>query len=361
MRLFQNSALYRGYLPRLRRLTRGLSSFEELRDAFLGDRFGAPHFLSPVLEGKAEAFFTNGDDPDLQGAWAAAKGLPRTTALEDILLAQIEDHRTEVFYNLDPVRYPTAFLQRLPSCVRRKVAWRAAPLAGADLAGYDLVVSNFPEILGRWRDLGLRTGELFPAHDPVLDDYATQTDRPIDVLFVGGYTRHHRRRAEVLESVAALQGAHSVVYCLDRSRLTRIAETPVGLLPPLNSHRRPAGIRRISREPVYGRDLYATLASARVVINCAIDMAGGGRGNMRCFETMGAGALLVSDAGDYPPGMTPDETLLTYESPEQAREQVEVALSNPTTASTLARRGYELVAGRYSKKNQYDRFVALTS
>jgi hypothetical protein len=32
---------------------------------------------------------------------------------------------------------------------------------------------------------------------------------------------------------------------------------------------------------------------------------------MRCFEAIGCGALLVSDAGCYPDGMKPDETMET--------------------------------------------------
>ena len=42
----------------------------------------------------------------LQRHWAREHGMPGKPSLEAILLAQIEHHRTEVFYNLDPVRYP---------------------------------------------------------------------------------------------------------------------------------------------------------------------------------------------------------------------------------------------------------------
>ncbi|MBV8919005.1 MAG: glycosyltransferase family 1 protein, partial [Bradyrhizobium sp.] len=59
MRLFQNGGLYPSYLPRLNALARGASGFEARRRAFLDDRFGALHFLAPVLEGDAQAFFTN--------------------------------------------------------------------------------------------------------------------------------------------------------------------------------------------------------------------------------------------------------------------------------------------------------------
>jgi hypothetical protein len=62
MRLFQNSALYPSYLARLNQLAPETLGFEERRHIFLGDRFGALHFLKAVLEGNPDAFFTNGDD-----------------------------------------------------------------------------------------------------------------------------------------------------------------------------------------------------------------------------------------------------------------------------------------------------------
>ena len=102
MRIFQNSGLYPSYLARLNQLARDTSGFEERRRIFLDDRFGALHFLKPVLEGNAEAFFTNGDDEILQRHWAREHGIQGEPPLEAILLAQIEHHRTEVFYNLDP-------------------------------------------------------------------------------------------------------------------------------------------------------------------------------------------------------------------------------------------------------------------
>ena len=70
-------------------------------------------------------------------------------------------------------------------------------------------------------------------------------------------------------------------------------------------HRRPDAIAEIAKPPVFGRQLYELIGSSKIVLNGAIDMAGTDRGNMRCFEAMGCGALLVSDAGGYPDGMQP--------------------------------------------------------
>ena len=140
MRLFQNSGIYPAYRSRLARLTEGAKTFEEYLRIFLRDRYAAAHFLQPVLECNPEAFFTNADDDAQQRLWADEHGMPRGCGRNEILLAQIEHHRTEVFYNLDPMRFQGDFVRRLPGCVRKSLAWRAAPSPDADFSAYDRIV-----------------------------------------------------------------------------------------------------------------------------------------------------------------------------------------------------------------------------
>ena len=361
MRLFQNAGLYRAFVPRLRQLTRNATTFNEQVRIFMDDRYGACHHLQPVLSQDPSAFFTNADDDDLQARWAAEHGLPLSAKRDAILLAQIEAHRTEVFYNMDPMRFPGDFLKRLPGCVRHSVAWRAAPSPGLELGGYDRVVCNFPSILARYAAAGLKAAFLSPAHDPAMDAYAARRERPIDVLFVGGYSRHHERRARVLDAVAALSPRHEIRFCIDRSRLTRLAETPVGSLIGLGRHARPAAIRAVSWPSVFGRDLYALISQAKVVLNGAVDMAGTDRGNMRCFEAMGCGALMVSDSGRYPEGMVDTETMVLYDDGPSATRVLERSLADPGASRAIAERGFRTMQHRYGKSAQWRAFVDLVA
>ena len=107
---------------------------------------------------------------------------------------------------MDPVRYNSDFVRRLPGCVRKAVAWRNIPSPSADFGGYDLIVCNFAHSSEELpRNFGWKAAYFSPAHDPAMDQYAANDDRPIDVLFVGGYSRHHMRRAAALEAVASLR------------------------------------------------------------------------------------------------------------------------------------------------------------
>lgn len=359
MRVFQNSGIYPAYARKFNAENVGTLSFSARRQAYLADRFGALHLLWPVLNGDGTAFFTNGDDPVMQNMWAQENGLRHGLPLDEILLAQIEMHRTEVFYNLDPMRYGSRFVRRLPGCVRKSVCWRAAPSPGADFSAYDRVVCNFPSIIESWRRLGWRAGYLTPAHDPEMDAYSENTERPLDILFIGGYSRHHTRRAKVLEAVAQLAPRYQVSYCLDESRVTRLADSPLGLLPGLARHRRPPAIRRVSTAPVFGRELYGLMSSAKIVLNGAIDMAGEDRGNMRCFEALGCGALMLSDDGRYPEGFVNGQTMLTYRSAEEAAALARQILEDWERGGDIALHGREMVRSRYSKAVQWKMFQEL--
>lgn len=127
-RILQNIALYPRYTPRLTKIWESSISFEELRNYLIGDRFGVVHYLKKTISLCESIFFTSGDNLRIQGQWALENGMGGRLDLSDILLAQIEHHRTEIFYKLDPVRYGNAFLKRLPGCVRKTIAWRATPL-----------------------------------------------------------------------------------------------------------------------------------------------------------------------------------------------------------------------------------------
>lgn len=361
MRVLQNSGLYPAYFVRLDSLRDPTWSFRRQLAAFYSDGYMASHILLPVIAGTESAFFTNSDDMTLQRQWAREHGLSVKTPMAEILLAQVEEHRTEIFYNMDPMRYQAPFLRRLPGCVRRSIAWRAAPSPGADFSAYHAVVSNFPGILQRYRAMGWRTAYFSPSHHPALDRYADNADRPLDVIFAGGYSRHHRRRSELLNAVAELRARYRVVFHLDRSRATRLAESfPGSLLLPAR-YRRPKAIRLVSQPAVFGQELYAAFARAKIVVNCAIDMADEDRGNLRCFEAMGCGALMISDAGNYPAGMADGVTMLTYADAAKAVERIEEALRDSVEARRIAGNGVELMRASYSKENQWSRFVEMVA
>jgi Glycosyl transferases group 1 len=361
VRLFQNSGYYPAMRPKVRELTKGHTTFAGKIGAFLRFREGGCHQLLPIDQGAEWAFYTHGDDEEVQRLWARERGLNSRTSLDDILRAQIEEHRADVFYNLHATGFAADFVKRLPGCVTCVIGWHALPFQNVSFAGYDLMVCNFPSTLAGLQRLGYRTAYFFPACDPELAAFAAREERPIDVLFVGAYTRRHRQRAAVLEAVANISGDTQVAYYLDLSGLCRLAESPLGRLLPLAKHRRPQAIRKITRKPIFGRDYYAVLSSAKIVLNGHIDMPSADRGNMRCFEALGSASVLLTDEGNYPVGMNDGSTMMTYRSAEHAVEQIKTLLEEPLRISAIARAGHQMLLTRYSKEAQWKLFESLVA
>ncbi len=88
-------------------------------------------------------------------------------------------------------------------------------------------------------------------------------------------------------------------------------------------------------------------------------MAGNERGNMRCFEAMGCGALMVSDRGIYPSGMSNGQTILTYENSVDAALVIERTLLNYSNTVKITHSALSLVRERYSKDNQFLDFIKI--
>jgi spore maturation protein CgeB len=82
---------------------------------------------------------------------------------------------------------------------------------------------------------------------------------------------------------------------------------------------------------------------------------------MRCFETMGCKALLLSDEGVYPAGMVGGQTLVTYRSPTDVIGKVRELLQAPEVMMSIAQAGHEMVIRQYSKQAQWSAFKALVS
>jgi hypothetical protein len=354
MRVFQNNGLSRGF--RTHRSNRLYQNFNAGRSQFLDTRFSASHILLPILLDSPEAFYTNGDDERLQRHWARENGL-QTSNLEQILLAQIEHHRTEVFYNLDPMRYDSTFVTKLPGCVKKTIGWRAAPSGSVDLTKYDLVVCNFASILDDWRKKGCRAAYFFPAHDPVMDVYAAARTDDLDLIFIGGFSRHHVKRSRALRAAASAADIRARFY-LEDSYLTRLANS-LPFIPGLSQYRHPKEIRSIHAGPLYGREGYAAIAKTRIVFNGAVDMAGEDRGNMRCFEATGCGAVLLTDAGHYPDGFVDGKTMVTYSSAHEIPELIKRLTRETAWATSIAEEGHAMVKERYSKERQWLKFQGL--
>lgn len=361
MRLFQLITFGRPYLAyfRARMPSSKAANYSEGLAALLNDRYSTSHILLPVLEGAETARFVVADDESLQRTWAHERGIAQNTSLESIVLSQIEEHRSDVLYNLTPVLFDSKFLRRLPGCVRKTVCWRAAPSGGADYTGFDLRLSNFKLALDEWQRQGYRAAWFEPSHDPVASQYAEGQRRDIDIAFVGSYGRLHANRNILLQRIAEMASRYQVRFHFAMGRSARLVNSiPFAryLFPQMALTR---ALRTVSQEAVYGRAMYELFGSTKIVINAAIDMAERFRGNMRCWEAMGCGSVMLSDEGVYPQGMNPGLDFEIYRDADDAILKIERILADYDTWRPMASRAVATMETTYSKQKQWAAFVKL--
>lgn len=362
MRVFQFGTGYPQYYADFERRFPAAreATFAERLELLRHDRSLGVHLLAPIDRRDPSAAFTFANDDVLQRAWAKERSFVPKHAV-DVLLAQIEEHRSEVVYSLNPVQFPSEFVKRLPACVKKTVCWQASPHPRTDFSAYDVRVCNFPHILETWRQRGERAAYFSPAVDPEALMLADNTNRSIDVCFVGQYSPDHKVRNHLLEEVARLSSQYQVCLALmhapRRSLLDiRYLRRLTRFLPGL-----PASLRRVAVPPVFGREMYALLARSRIVINAAVDMSGTFRGNMRCFEAMGCGACMLSDAGEYPPGMRPGVDFAVFSGHAEALASIHRLLGEPDKRQALAQQGTRQLADAFSPDRQWAAFQEIVA
>lgn len=359
MRLFQIASMYEAYLKyfEIRYPQSYQCDFKKRLELLTADRYGAAHLLKPALEGHPDAFLVWGNDKKLQFAWAAEHGM-RTKNLEKILLAQIEAHQTEVLYVLPSSVYDSSFIKKLPGCVKKTLGWRAAPLGKADLSEYDLCLTNFSKFIAKWSEQGINAAWFWPSHDPVMADYADNKNRPVDIIFAGSYTRLHKRRSAILHAVAGLADKYKVEMYINHNPFRSVNIFGLFRLPLFINHI-PRHIRSVAMPPVFGLDLYSSFSRAKIVVNIHIDMALNYRGNMRCFEALGCGACLVSDAGVYINGLSPGGDFIAYRDVQDCVKVIDRLLYDPHERRKVARTGAASLIANFSKDAQWDLFRKL--
>ena len=121
--------------------------YAERLKTLIDDRCAGLHTLEPILLSNPDTIIAYADDFVSQSRWALEHGIRRTD-LDDILLAQIEEHRAEVVYSLDPIRWNSSFVRRLPGCVKKTVCWRAS-MVQCRFERVQLTPIKFPKFLAQ--------------------------------------------------------------------------------------------------------------------------------------------------------------------------------------------------------------------
>jgi spore maturation protein CgeB len=221
---------------------------------------------------------------------------------------------------------------------------------------YDAHVTLHKPFLSYWNKLNLKAYELQPA---VIKEWNFQNNnRPIDIMFYGQYQNGiFSMRNKLIDKLVAYKINSSLniqiylQYSKVRSLLFKLPKIKISkTVYPTKI------IRKHTKSSIYGKELYKTLRSSKVVINAYGNFNTEFKSNMRVFEAMGNGALLISEMGNYPAGLIPDEDFLTYASFRELIEKLEKSLENWNVYQDLAARSAKKIHKIFSKQNQWEQF-----
>lgn len=369
MRVYQCLHVYPPHIPQFERRN-GVSDdmdFATLHKLVLQEGYASAYILAPALEGRPEeVFFTLWDYDRLQRLWAREHGL-RTQDRDAIKLAQIEEYKPDVFYNMSAF-CDDGFIRKLGRSRMKCVYWNGIIEARPrTFAEYDGQLSLHRPYIDYWRSCGLAACELQPA---VPDAWAglSAGGRPIDVLFYGQYTRaffkgRNRLIQQLLEyGLASRHDVRCHLQCdTSRPTLFRIPGLPWTRIRSPFARRVEPFVLEHALPPVYGGELYRTIAQARIVINAYTDHNQAFKSNMRLFEAIGLGAFLISEEGIYPDGFNPGEDFYTYRDADGMFGQIERVLGDWPRHAAVAERTRQKIASLYSKERQWRDFKSFVA
>jgi tetratricopeptide (TPR) repeat protein len=251
---------------------------------------------------------------------------PSETAREAIARIQTS-WPVDLLYCVTPEHFPPPLA--VEACPVKTAAvisdWNLhQPTLEHNLARFDIVFCDRPGVNTlRVKGAALHHAEPIYSHVPAVH-YPRDVDRDIDVLFLGNLNHAiHRARGRVLEEIARLSDRYRVVIH--------------GGLPP---------------------EEYATMLSrARIAINYGVrhEM------NLRCFEAVACGAMLMIEANNEETAewLTPGEAAVFYEE-DQVAEMVTQYLEDETARARIAAEGLRRAPG-LAMENRIDTFFALAA
>lgn len=338
--------------------------FKTLQGLVIDDGYASTYTLKPALEGKfEEVFFTLWDYERLQLLWAREHGL-KSDDLDKIKLAQIEEFKPDVFYNMSAV-YDRGFIKRLGKRPGLKSVYWNGIIAKTPKAipGYDGHLSLHRPFVEYWKSQGFAACELQPG---IPDKWKTigRNSRNTDVMFYGQYAnKYFGSRAEIVDELIEYKintGAavrchlqyveRGIPHCIrNMFPLADAIQIPLYTFPKRK-------IRLHADIPLYGDSLYKAIGSSKIVVNGFTDFNFGFKSNMRLFEAIGLGALLISEYGVYPNGFEPGVDFYTYKNTIQLKEQIGRVLGDWSMHAEMARRARSKISDLYSKQRQWCHF-----
>lgn len=274
--------------------------------------------------------------PHLSRLPVARNLLHKFPHLHSVLLDQIVDAKPEVVMVQDLNLVPPGLARAIRAHTRLLVGEIASPLPPKRfLTSYDLIVSALPSIVETARAWGIPSRYIPLAFDDRWEAPIPASEREIDAIFVGSFSRLQPATAPLLREVAAAVPGLQIY-----------GPAAPGVLAD-------AGLDAHYRGEAWGRDMFNLLARSKMVINRHGSVAGPYAVNMRMFETTGSGAALITEEKSNLGELFDVGTeVLSYRSPDVAAQLAAGLLADPVRLDAIAAAGQRRTLAEHTYRHR---------
>jgi len=325
----------------------------------------------------------------MQKTWATENNISFDSNcwLLDIIKHQVIFYKPDILFIDDYHTLSKNFLNELKdncNSIKLVIGWCGAPYDDEQVfSACDLILSNIPELVTEFQNLGHRSQYFKHAFAPRILKHLINVDKTLDTQttsskilfsFIGSIVAGklgHNQRIKLLKQL--IKNMDIDIFC-DINQFSR-KEIILGMLKPLfydlvNSLSRvntfkdilrniPKGqklmdmktrptfpkqmdrdILRKVKQPVFGIEMFNVLSKSSITFNNHIDISRNSASNMRLFEATGVGTCLLTD---WKPNLhelfEPDYEVVTYRSVEECVEKAKWLLDNPIERDKIAKAG----------------------
>ena len=341
-------------------------SFEEQREALLSSHFaGWPGDIGRCMErnGITVEFIVPNAKP-MQYMWAREKGFSgfaddnweKTIALE-----QIKVHRPDVLWLSSCFDYFDKFLDEALVYADKAFAWISCPFPeGLDVSKVHTLLTSQESLLNPLLDQCSNIVVGTVGFETSMWNELQKTVKKHDAIFVGNLTRSHKRRERAMATLlkhgvpvrmfgdteeedipARAEMGRRAAWCLvKRLSIHHAWGYFKKWVAPSEHEQRMRLIQRIISSPVYGMDMYRTLAASRLAINVHVDVAGTLASNMRMYEATGVASCLVTEhAENISDLFEPGVEVVTYRDDEDLVHTVRNLLQDRSRIERISAAG----------------------
>ena len=322
--------------------------FDSHRKLLMDQRFGTSDAYSYNLKKlgcDAQEIVTN--DDILQLKWARENQIKLINTTEPInrifnkfgynwrykiLKAQVEKIKPDILYIQEGNILSDKFISKLKPMVKLIVGQVASSIPSyRTYKFYDLVLTPLPHFIKYFNEKGIKSEHLQLAFDDRVLKEIGPTKHKFDFTFVGGISKVHVNRFELINTLSESTGLEIFGY-------------------GKNSLDKNSKAYKHHHGEAWGLEMYRTLAQSKISLNCHEEVAGNYASNMRLYEATGMGTCLITD---WKPNLSNifelDKELVTFKSVNELNDKVNYLLENEDERAKIAIKGQK----RVLKENTY--------